>query len=112
MHKRWFITVTLLCTLALVLSCIWLISPAILAENYPFLTAQTSDYYQLVDVGGYVGVLHVIDGAVEATAVPTDIFVNLLTEQDALRIKAGYTIAQEEQLTTALNTLRNGGTLP
>lgn len=110
MYKRWFCAMIVLCGAAIALSCVWLITPQSLAANYPLATTQNGTYYELVDMGGYVTVLH-FDSGTQTQQTQTDILVNLLAEQDALRIKQGYRITSEATLYTALETLNAGGTL-
>ncbi|MFI3169041.1 MAG: hypothetical protein R3Y06_03750 [Faecalibacterium sp.] len=108
MHKYWFIGIVFLCCGAITLSCIWLIAPTRLAAEYP---VHSEDYYLLTDAGGYLCVVQVTEGALQRSTDTTDILVNLLSEQDALRIKAGYRIDDTHALAAALSALRDGASL-
>ncbi len=108
MHKYWFIGIVFLCCAAISLSCVWLIAPTRLAAEYP---VHSETYYLLTDAGGYLCVVQVTEGACESSTSTTDILVNLLSEQDALRIKAGYRVDSEAALGAALSALRDGASL-
>ncbi len=104
MNKRWFLSIALLCLFAIILSCILMVAPQTIAPTMPQLSAQSDDYYLLLDDGGLVWVLHMVNGeAVDYTQ--TAIIVNLLPEETALRIKAGYRIATSSSLDRTLETL-------
>ncbi len=107
MQKGWYFGMVLLCLASIALSCVWLLSPTTLAAQYPLGTAAQSDYYKLVDEGGYLCILHLCEGEAIEEAVTTDIMVNLLSEADALRIKAELRVASADALATTLATLQD-----
>ncbi len=110
MKRLWLFGTLLLCVASIALSCVWLVSPTSLAAQYPTTSAADGSYYQLVDEGGYVTVLHLCDGALLEAATQTEILVNLLPEQDALRIKAGLHIASADGLADTLAALADATT--
>jgi hypothetical protein len=77
--------------------------PALLAQTQPQSAAPA---YYLCDKGGRVAVY-----ACEADGTPgellewTDIYVNLLPERDALRLKEGFTVQDEQALASLLEDL-------
>ncbi len=97
MHKRWFFCTALTCIACIALSCLWMITPQTIAPTMPVSTAQSADYYKLVDDGGFVSVIHMVE-QVEESATKTEIYVNLLPEADALRIKQGYCVGDAQSL--------------
>lgn len=106
MQKGWYFGMALLCIASIALSCVWCISPTTLAAQYPYGAAAQSDYYQLVDEGGYLCILHLCEGEAIEDAITTDILVNLLSEDDAVRIKAGLHVADADALASTLANLQ------
>lgn len=115
-----------LCVFAIAFSLFWMAQPALtapssLAEEEPLSSqpavlaqaeagqasssAQSSLYY-LCDEGGRVAVYACgEDGEPLRRVELTTIYVNLLPEGDALRIKAGLTLHSEKELGTLLEDL-------
>jgi hypothetical protein len=113
-----------LCAFTLSFSLLWMAlparsDPAASQENsdaadssaLPALLAQTAPQsappaYYLCDKGGRVAVY-----ACEADGTPgelvewTDIYVNLLPERDALRLKEGFTVQDDQALASLLEDL-------
>lgn len=77
--------------------------PSLAAQTAPSLTAQQ---YYLCDRGGRVVVYRCgADGTPDVLDQTTDIYVNLLPENDALRIKRGITVYSERELDLLLEDL-------
>ncbi len=110
MKQLWLFGTLLLCVASIALSCVWVVSPTTLAAQYPTTNAADGSYYQLIDEGGYVTVLHLCDGVLLETATQTNILVNLLPEQDALRVKAGLRLANADALADTLAALGGNAT--
>ena len=111
-----------LCVFTLVFSLFWMALPRveppssteiytlslhdalpISAQALPELDAQP---YYLCDVGGHLAVYTCKpDGTPDALQEVTDIYVNLLPENDALRIKRGFTVTGDRALDHLLEDL-------
>ena len=77
--------------------------PSRAAQTAPSLTAHS---YYLCDKGGKVAVYRCgTDGAPDVLEETTDIYVNLLPENDALRVKRGITVYSERELDLLLEDL-------
>lgn len=73
------------------------------AQTVPGLS--TGSYY-LCDEGGKVAVYHCgADGSLQGLLEMTDIYVNLLPENDALRLKNGITVHTRQELDLLLEDL-------
>lgn len=79
------------------------VTPSLAAQALPELDAQP---YYLCDVGGHLAVYTCKpDGTPDALQEVTDIYVNLLPENDALRIKRGFTVTGDRALGRLLEDL-------
>lgn len=77
--------------------------PSLAAQTSPALS--TGSYY-LCDRGGKVAVYHCgADGSLQGLLELTDIYVNLLPENDALRLKSGITVHTRQELDLLLEDL-------
>jgi hypothetical protein len=77
--------------------------PALLAQAVPQSSAPA---YYLCDKGGRVAVYACeADGTPGALVEWTDIYVNLLPERDALRLKEGFTVQDDQALASLLEDL-------
>lgn len=112
-----------LCAFTIAFSLFWMALPRLRqsspapaeetpAELPPSLAAQalpdtgTPTQYLLRDEGGMVAVYSLgPDGSPIGAAEQTDIYVNLLPENDALRIKQGYTVTGDAALRQLLEDL-------
>ena len=88
----------------------------VLLQQHPSLRAGNSladvpqetqqEGYYLCDEGGRLAVYScTADGTPRQRLELTDIYVNLLPEQDALRFKAGYLVWSRQELETLLEDL-------
>ena len=67
---------------------------------------EEEEGYYLCDEGGRLAVYRcTADGTPRQRLELTDIYVNLLPEQDALRFKAGYLVWSRQELETLLEDL-------
>jgi hypothetical protein len=77
--------------------------PALLAQTLP---QNAPPAYYLCDRGGRVAVYACeTDGTPGELVECTDIHVNLLPERDALRLKEGFTVQDEQELASLLEDL-------
>jgi hypothetical protein len=77
--------------------------PALLAQTVPQSAVPA---YYLCDKGGRVAVYACeADGTPGALVEWTDIYVNLLPERDALRLKEGFTVQDDQALASLLEDL-------
>lgn len=124
MRKLWLCLFYTLCAFTLSFSLFWLAAPALpLPEtpsasegavsqaSFPARLAQalpgsgTAAYY-LCDRGGRVAVYACeADGTPGALVELTEIYVNLLPETDALRLKQGFTVQSAQELASLLEDL-------
>lgn len=124
MRRLWSCLFYGLCVFAIVFSLFWMAlpklelpapsaeeeplssQPTVLAQAAPEQqTAESSTYY-LCDEGGRVAVYTCsTDGTPMQRVELTNIYVNLLPEGDALRIKAGLTVHSEKELALLLEDL-------
>ena len=121
MRKLWTCLFYGLCVFTIVFSLFWMALPRIelhspsagsetpvsqadlAAQTVPELTPQR---YYLCDRGGRVAVyLCGTDGSPAVLQRMTGIYVNLLPENDALRIKRGITVGSERELDLLLEDL-------
>lgn len=80
--------------------------PTVLAQAAPEPGASSAAAYYLCDEGGRVAVYACgADGSPTQRLTLTSIYVNLLPESDALRIKNGLTLHSEKELTLLLEDL-------
>jgi len=121
MRRIWSFVFYCLCVFAIVFSLFWMSLPkaglpAPSAEEQPIsslpnVLAQASpsssaSAYYLCDEGGRVAVYACgADGKPERLLELTGIYVNLLPEGDALRIKHGLTLQSEKELDRLLEDL-------
>jgi hypothetical protein len=116
-----------LCAFAISFSLLWMALPALTTRSdpaasqedsataassaLPALLAQTvpqsvSPAYYLCDKGGRVAVYACeADGGPGELVEWTDIYVNLLPERDALRLKEGFTVQDNKALASLLEDL-------
>lgn len=110
-----------LCTFTIVFSLFWMALPRIALSSPPSqdetpdsvplslaaqaLPERTALYY-LCDEGGMVTVYACgADGEPADRLEETSIYVNLLPERDALRVKQGFSVYSETELRTVLEDL-------
>lgn len=123
MRKLWLCLFYALCAFAVAFSLFWMSLPKLTlpfpassggeAPNDPAqsLAAQTAPSlsytaYYLCDEGGQVTVYQCLpDGTPGQRLEQTGIYVNLLPEGDALRIKHGLTVSSERELRQLLEDL-------
>lgn len=124
MRRLWLCLFYTLCAFTLSFSLFWLAAPSLPAPETqsasegavslaqtPARLAQalpggTAPAYYLCDKGGRVAVYECSDGGVPGRLVElTDIYVNLLPEPDALRLKQGFTVQSAQELATLLEDL-------
>ncbi len=124
MRKLWYCVFYGLCAFTIVFSLYWMASatpPAASSQPpassgqaaSPSLRAGTAmsgveeeDGYYLCDEGGRLAVYRcAADGTPRERLELTDIYVNLLPEQDALRFKAGYRVWDQQELERLLEDL-------
>ncbi len=123
MRKLWLYLFYALCAFTIVFSLFWMAlpklsfpTPSVSGEETPIesqlsLSAQgipTLDHtaYYLCDEGGRVTVYRCLpDGTPDDLLERTDIYVNLLPEGDALRLKHGLTVPSESELRQLLEDL-------
>lgn len=124
MKKLWYCLFYGLCTFTLVFSFAWMLStqttppgsapaesassapPNVLAQAPASGVALPQGGYYLCDEGGRLAVYScTADGTPRQRLELTDIYVNLLPEQDALRFKAGYLVWSRQELETLLEDL-------
>lgn len=123
MRKLWSCLFYSLCVFTIVFSLYWMTLPqltrpsapsgetqsgsdlpAVLAQASPGSTAEESFY--LCDEGGRVAVYRCgTDGQPADRLELTDIYVNLLPESDALRLKQGFTVQGQQALASLLEDL-------
>ena len=101
-----------LCAFAIAFSLFWMALPRLALPSEPNLAAQTlpdtgqPTQYLLRDEGGMVAVYTCgPDGSPTRLARQTDIYVNLLPENDALRVKHGMTVTGDAALQEVLEDL-------
>ena len=102
-----------LCAFAIAFSLFWMALPRLApVPSEPSLAAQTlpdtgqPTQYLLRDEGGMVTVYTCgPDGSPTRLARQTDIYVNLLPENDALRVKQGMTVTGDAALQEVLEDL-------
>lgn len=126
MRKLWYSVFYSLCAFTIAFSLYWMAtvpppsassgrSPSS-GSSQPTLRAGTSlagipqeeeeEGYYLCDEGGRLAVYRcTADGTPRQRLELTDIYVNLLPEQDALRFKAGYLVWSRQELETLLEDL-------
>lgn len=124
MRKLWLCLFYTLCAFTLSFSLFWLAAPALPApeaspgsegavslSEAPARLAQAlpgaaAPAYYLCDRGGRVAVYDCgADGQPGTLVELTDIYVNLLPEPDALRLKQGFTVQTAQELATLLEDL-------
>lgn len=126
MRKLWYSVFYSLCAFTIAFSLYWMatVPPpsassgrlASSGSSQPTLRAGTSlagipqeeeeEGYYLCDEGGRLAVYRcTADGTPRQRLELTDIYVNLLPEQDALRFKAGYLVWSRQELETLLEDL-------
>lgn len=123
MRKLWLCLFYALCAFAIVFSLFWMAlpklslpAPSLSGSETPIdsqlsLSAQgipQLDYtaYYLCDEGGRIAVYQCLpDGTPGELLEQTDIYVNLLPESDALRVKHGLTVPGETELRQLLEDL-------
>lgn len=125
MRKLWYCIFYSLCAFTIAFSLYWMACPppqtapsgqAAPADSSPALRAGTSladvaeeeqdTGYYLCDEGGRLAVYRcTADGVPRQRLELTDIYVNLLPEQDAVRFKAGYLVWSRQELETLLEDL-------
>lgn len=129
MRRLWFCLFYALCCFTIVFSLLWLAAPELAApgqdapppaisdeeggEDTPAVLAQTAPYqagrlpaYYLCDEKGRVAVYTCgEDNAPGELVETTDIYVNLLPESDALRIKQGLAVWSLQELESLLEDL-------
>ena len=127
MRKLWYYLYYGMCAFTIVFSLYWMatmpprsassVSPSSSSSSStPSLRAGNSladvpqetqqEGYYLCDEGGRLAVYScTADGTPRQRLELTDIYVNLLPEQDALRFKAGYLVWSRQELETLLEDL-------
>ena len=124
MRKLWYYVFYSLCAFTIAFSFYWMAtvpprpassrqpassgssSPALRAGNSLSGVPQEEEGYYLCDEGGRLAVYRCsADGTPRQRLELTDIYVNLLPEQDALRFKAGYLVWSRQELETLLEDL-------
>ncbi len=107
MSKIHFTFFTMLCTAALLLSIFWMCFPHILAPASPSVKNEVigANIYLLEDLGGKLLVTQIIDEQKIEPSQVYDIYVNLLPEVDAMRIKNGWYIEGDITLARLLEDL-------
>lgn len=124
MRRLWSCLFYGLCVFAIVFSLFWMAlpklelpapsaeeeplssQPTVLAQAAPEQQTAESGTYYLCDEGGRVAVYTCsTDGTPMQRVELTNIYVNLLPEGDALRIKAGLTVHSEKELALLLEDL-------
>lgn len=124
MRRLWYCLFYALCSFAIVFSLYWMALPLAKApqaeppssgSELPSTQAQAgisgvpipeSEKYYLCDEGGRVAVYRCSsDGTPGEKLETTDIYVNLLPEMDALRLKRGMTVSSRQELDTLLEDL-------
>lgn len=125
MRKLWYYLFYSLCAFTIAFSLYWMATmpprsassrrPASSGSSSPALRAGNSladvpqeeeEGYYLCDEGGRLAVYRCsADGTPRQRLELTDIYVNLLPEQDALRFKAGYLVWSRQELETLLEDL-------
>lgn len=120
MRRIWSCLFYGLCAFAIAFSLFWMVLPHLEAPapsadeepiaSQPNVLAQAEPAapaaYWLCDKGGRVAVYECsADGEPEKLLEMTNIYVNLLPESDALRIKQGLTLHSEKELYTLLEDL-------
>lgn len=123
MRKLWLCLFYALCAFAIVFSLFWMALPKLslpapsLSGSETPIDSQLSlsvqgipqlDYtaYYLCDEGGRIAVYQCLpDGTPGELLERTDIYVNLLPESDALRVKHGLTVPGETELRQLLEDL-------
>ena len=128
MRKLWYYLFYSLCAFTIAFSFYWMatvpprssapVQPASSASSNPALRAGNSlsgvpqeeagqeEGYYLCDEGGRLAVYRcTADGVPRQRLELTDIYVNLLPEQDAVRFKAGYLVWSRQELETLLEDL-------
>ena len=103
MRKLWVCLFYALCVFTIAFSLFWMALPSTAAQAQ----AETLSLpYYLCDEGGRVAVYRCnADGTPEQRILLTGIYVNLLPEGDALRIKAGLRVPGEAELRQLLEDL-------
>ena len=100
MRKLWLCLFYALCVFTIVFSLFWMALPRL-----PLGRAGSTTYY-LCDEGGRVVVWQCdADGTPVQRVLRTGIYVNLLPEGDALRVKQGLRLPSETELRQLLEDL-------
>lgn len=126
MRKLWYCIFYGLCAFTIVFSLYWIAampprnsqsssstpgsrdadSPALRAGNSLSGVREEPAGYYLCDEGGRLAVYScTADGVPRQRLELTDIYINLLPEQDALQFKAGYLVWDRQELETLLEDL-------
>ncbi len=122
MRKLWYCMFYGLCSFTIVFSLYWIavtqelprsVSPGNSSSEMPSILAQApvssvneQHGYYLCDEGGRLAVYSCdANGQPEQCLELTDIYVNLLPESDALRLKHGYTVWNRRELEQLLEDL-------
>lgn len=100
--RLWFWFFCLLCAAAVGLSVLRMAAPQLLpgseAQSHP-------PAYTVRDKGGRVAVYPLDPAGAEGTETVYDIYVNLLPEQDVLRLRQGIAVESDEALQRLLEDL-------
>lgn len=100
--RVWFAAFCLLCAAALALSVLRMAAP----QTLPGSQAQSAPAaYTVRDKGGRVAVYAADPAGGEREQAVYDIYVNLLPEQDVLRLRQGIPVADEAALQRLLEDL-------
>lgn len=91
------------CTFCILLALFVMLTPLLPAEELRILSPPGTEYY-LRDCGGKVAVYDSPDPKAAPLAIH-DIYVNLLPECDALRLKAGWRVLGDTALQRTLEDL-------
>lgn len=91
------------CTFCILLALFIMLTPLLPAKERHTLSPPAAEYY-LRDCGGKVAVYDSPDPKAAPLAIH-DIYVNLLPECDALRLKAGWRVLGESALQRTLEDL-------
>ena len=101
MRKVWLCIFYALCIFTIVFSLFWMALPSL-----PFPAGQSGTDFYLCDEGGRVVVYTCSDnGLPDKRLLRTGIYVNLLPEADALRLKQGLYVTGETALRALLEDL-------
>lgn len=100
--RLWFGGFCVLCGAALGLSVMRLAAPQLLPGSE---VQSTAAVYTVRDKGGRVAVYPLDSTGTEGAETVYDIYVNLLPEQDVLRLRQGIAVESEEALQRLLEDL-------